>query len=61
MTVSVMWPFLKVPRVGLQSVLMVLPDHIQLPFWKPGQQVALFDEEVRGGSFLNFLNIQYVW
>ena len=39
----------------------VLPDHTPLPFWKPGQQVALFDEEVRGGSFLNFLNIQYVW
>ena len=61
MTVSVLWPFLMVLRVGLQCVIVVLPDHTQLLFWKSGQQVAPFDEEIRGGSCLNLLNIQYVW
>ena len=30
MTVSVLWPFLAVPWVGLQWVILVFPDHIQI-------------------------------
>ena len=32
MTGSVLWLFLTVPRVGLQCVIVVLPDHTHLLF-----------------------------
>ena len=31
-TVNVLWLFLRVPWVGLQSVVMVFLDHTHLPF-----------------------------
>ena len=32
MTVSVLWLFLAVQKVGLQCVIVVLPGHTHLPF-----------------------------
>ena len=31
-TINVMWPFLITPRVGLQCVIVVFPDHTHLLF-----------------------------
>ena len=32
MTVNALWPFLMMPRVGLQCVIVVFPDHTHLLF-----------------------------
>ena len=33
MTISVLWPFLAVPWVGLQCVIVVFPDHTHYFFF----------------------------
>ena len=36
-TINVLWLFLAVPRVGLQCVIVVFPDHIRLRFGSIGK------------------------
>ena len=50
MTVGVLWLFLNVPWVGLQSVIVVFPDHAQLLF---GTMVGRFQQRGRIAKIVN--------
>ena len=51
MTVSVLWLFLLVSWVGLQSVIVVFPDHTHLFFLTKGNTVLLENDQVSTGVY----------
>ena len=51
MTVSVLWLFLVVSWVGLQSVIVVFPDHAHLFFLTKGNTVLLENDQVSMGVY----------
>ena len=56
MTVSVLWPFLTVPWVGLQCVIVVFPDHARLFFLLYNAHVLIFPNAVNERRMRNILS-----
>ena len=55
MAVGVLWPFLTVPWVGLQCVIVVFPDHTHLLFYK---QTSRLSHIIRAISHHSFIMIE---